>query len=134
MNLKLIGAVMSVFVLASCAQVQEGLQTTMNNIGNDFKNAMKPGQATGSSGKSSGKRGTLTVDECKASKGKTKQQMESLLGLKLNETNSCGYTSFSEMYNLEIRGVQSRYGNNFGVCSIQINSETNRVVTYSIVL
>ena len=134
MNFKFIAIMSSVLVLTSCAQVQEGLQTTMNNIGNDFKNAMKPGQATGSSAKSSGKRGTLTVDECKASKGKTKQQMESLLGLKLNETNSSGYTSFSEMYNLEIRGVQSRYGNNFGVCSIQINSDTNRVVTYSIVL
>lgn len=134
MNFKFIAIMSSVLVLTSCAQVQEGLQTTMNNIGNDFKNAMKSGQATGSSAKSGGKRGTLTVDECKASKGKTKQQMESLLGLKLNETNSSGYTSFSEMYNLEIRGVQSRYGNNFGVCSIQINSDTNRVVTYSIVL
>ena len=58
MNLKLLGTVFSVFVLASCAQVQEGLQTTMNNIGNDFKNAMKPGQATGSPAKSGGKRGT----------------------------------------------------------------------------
>ena len=134
MNLKLLGTVASVFILASCAQMQAGLETTMNNIGNDFKNAMKPGQSTGSAPKSAGKRGTLTVDECKASKGKTKQQMESLLGLKLNETNSSGYTSFSEMYNLEIRGVKTRYGTDFGVCSIQINSETNRVVTYSIVL
>lgn len=134
MKLKSFGAISSILLLASCAQVQEGLQTTMNNISNDFKNSMKPGKSTNPGSRSTGKRGTLTVDECKASKGKTKQQMENLVGLKLNETNSSGYTSISEMYNLEIRGVQSRYGNNFGVCSIQIDSDTNRVVTFSIVV
>ena len=134
MKLKFIAIIASSFVLASCAQVQEGLQTTMTKLGNDFKKAVTPGQSTGSAQRSGGKRGSLTVDECKASKGKSKQQMENLVGLKLNESNSSGYTSISEMYNLEIRGVKTRYGTDFGVCSIQIDPDTNRVVTYSIVL
>lgn len=134
MNLKFIAIMSSVSILASCAQVQDGLKASLTNFSEDFQKARQQSLNSTASRSSSSKPGSLTTEQCKASKGKSKKQMEQLVGLKLDERNSSGFSSIAESYNLEITGVKTRYGTDFGVCSIFIDPDTQRVTNYSIVM
>ncbi|KNC05726.1 lipoprotein [Pantoea sp. RIT-PI-b] len=75
--------------------------------------------------------GTITNEQCKSSVGKTKSYFEKLVGFKLNETNSSGYTSFSESYNLRISDRKDRLGGNFAICIISIDPQSSKVTAYS---
>lgn len=136
MKIKTICAISAVFALSACAGVQQGLEATMSNISNDFKAAVTPrAKSTGGIVRSGSREpGSLSVEECKSSRGKTKAYMEKLVGIKLNEMNASAYTSLSESYNLKITGVKTRLGSDFGVCIIIVNHDTQRVDEFSTVI
>lgn len=74
---------------------------------------------------------TITNEQCKTSVGKSRSYFENILGFKLNESNSSGYTSFSETYNLRISDRKDRLGGNFAICIISIDPQTDKVTTFS---
>jgi len=94
--------------------------------------ALTPKSSTGTQTTAAAKQsGTITNEQCKTSVGKSRDYFEQIVGFKLNETNSSGYTSFSETYNLRISDRKDRFGGNFAICIISIDPQTNKVTTFS---
>jgi hypothetical protein len=104
------------------------------NIGDQMKavnEALTPKSTNSVQTASVNKAGAITNDQCKNSIGKTRNYFEQLIGFKLNETNSSGYTSFSETYNLKISDRKDRFGGNLAICIISIDPQTNKVTSFS---
>lgn len=117
-----------VLLSASCADFQQSVSSTMKEV-NAALNTKPTGTAqTTSTAKQSG---TITNEQCKTSVGKSKAYFEQILGFKLNESNSSGYTSFSESYNLRISDRKDRLGGNFAICIISIDPQTSKVTAFS---
>lgn len=117
-----------VLLSASCADFQKNMSDGMKAV----NTALTPKSSTGTQTAAATKQsGTITNDQCKTSVGKSRDYFEQILGFKLNESNSSGYTSFSETYNLRISDRKDRLGGNFAICIISIDPQTNKVTTFS---
>ncbi|MCS3433933.1 hypothetical protein [Klebsiella sp. BIGb0407] len=116
-----------VLASTSCADFQKNMSDQMKTI----NAALTPGVTKTEQTTSSKKVGTITNDQCKNSVGKNKAYFEQLIGFKLNESNSSGYTSFSESYNLKISDRKDRFGGNLPICIISIDPQTHKVTTFS---
>lgn len=118
-----------VLLSTSCADFQQTVGEKMKAV-NAALNTNSTGTTTAAAApaKASGK---ITNEQCKTSIGKSRTYFEQILGFKLNETNSSGYTSFSETYNLQISDRKDRFGGNFAICIISIDPQTNKVTTFS---
>ncbi|AIA72425.1 putative host cell surface-exposed lipoprotein [Pectobacterium atrosepticum SCRI1043] len=116
-----------VLATSSCADFPK-------NIGDQMKavnEALTPKTSNAVQTTSTRKVGTITNDQCKNSVGQTRSYFEQLVGFKLNESNSSGYTSFSETYNLKISDRKDRFGGNLAICIISIDPQSNKVTTFS---
>ncbi|WP_337015878.1 hypothetical protein [Leclercia sp. AS011] len=117
-----------VLLSASCADFQKNMSDGMKAV----NTALTPKSSTGTQTAAAAKQsGTITNDQCKTSVGKSRDYFEQIVGFKLNESNSSGYTSFSETYNLRISDRKDRLGGNFAICIISIDPQTNKVTTFS---
>lgn len=117
-----------VLMSTACADFQQSVNENIKAV----NAALTPkSSSTGQATASAKQTGTITNEQCKTSVGKTKSYFEQLVGFKLNETNSSGYTSFSETYNLRISDRKDRLGGNFAICIISVDPQTNKVTTYS---
>ncbi len=117
-----------VLLSASCADFQKNMSDGMKAV----NSALTPKSSTGAQTTAAAKQtGTITNEQCKTSVGKSRDYFEQIVGFKLNETNSSGYTSFSETYNLRISDRKDRLGGNFAICIISIDPQTNKVTTFS---
>jgi hypothetical protein len=117
-----------VLLSTSCADFQKNMSDGMKAV----NTALTPKSSTGTQTAAAAKQsGTITNDQCKTSVGKSRDYFEQILGFKLNESNSSGYTSFSETYNLRISDRKDRLGGNFAICIISIDPQTNKVTTFS---
>jgi len=117
-----------VLMSTACADFQQSVNENIKAV----NAALTPkSSGTGQATASSKQQGTITNEQCKTSVGKTKSYFEQLVGFKLNETNSSGYTSFSETYNLRISDRKDRLGGNFAICIISVDPQTSKVTTYS---
>lgn len=117
-----------VLLSTSCADFQKNMSDGMKAV----NTALTPKSATTAQTGTSGKQvGTITNEQCKTSVGKTRDYFEQIVGFKLNESNSSGYTSFSETYNLKISDRKDRFGGNLAICIISIDPQTNKVTTFS---
>ncbi|ROR14711.1 hypothetical protein [Erwinia sp. JUb26] len=119
-----------VLLSTSCADFQQTVGEKMKavNAALNTNSTSTTGTQTTASVKQSGK---ITNEQCKTSIGKTRTYFEQIVGFKLNESNSSGYTSFSETYNLQISDRKDRFGGNFAICIISIDPQTNKVTTFS---
>lgn len=116
-----------VLASSSCADFQKNMNDQMKAM-----NAALTPKGTSSVQTTSAKKvGTITNDQCKNSVGKTRAYFEQIIGFNLNESNSSGYTSFSETYNLKISDRKDRFGGNLAICIISIDPQTNKVTTFS---
>lgn len=117
-----------VLASTSCADFQKNMNEQMKAV----NAALTPkGTNTAQTTAPAKQVGTITNEQCKNSVGKTKSYFEQLVGFKLNESNSSGYTSFSETYNLKISDRKDRFGGNFAICILSIDPQTNKVTTFS---
>ena len=117
-----------VLLSTSCADFQKNMSDGMKAV----NTALTPKSSTGTQTAAAAKQsGTITNEQCKTSVGKSRDYFEQIVGFKLNETNSSGYTSFSETYNLRISDRKDRLGGNFAICIINIDPQTNKVTTFS---
>lgn len=117
-----------VLLSASCADFQKNMSDGMKAV----NSALTPKSSTGTQTAAAAKQpGTITNEQCKTSVGKSRDYFEQIVGFKLNESNSSGYTSFSETYNLRISDRKDRLGGNFAICIISIDPQTNKVTTFS---
>jgi len=117
-----------VLLSASCADFQKNMSDGMKAV----NTALTPKSSTGTqTAAAASQPGTITNEQCKTSVGKSRDYFEQIVGFKLNETNSSGYTSFSETYNLRISDRKDRLGGNFAICIISIDPQTNKVTTFS---
>lgn len=118
-----------VLLSASCADFQKTVSDQMKavNTALNTKSTSSSSQTTTTSRKV----GTITNEQCKTSVGKSRAYFEDLVGFKLNESNSSGYTSFSETYNLKISDRRDRLGGNFAICIISIDPQTDKVTSFS---
>ena len=104
-----------VLLSASCADFQKNMSDGMKAV----NTALTPKSSTGTqTAAAASQPGTITNDQCKTSVGKSRDYFEQIVGFKLNESNSSGYTSFSETYNLRISDRKDRLGGNFAICII----------------
>ncbi len=117
-----------VLLSASCADFQKSVGDQMKAVNAALNTKSTNSTQTTASARQSG---TITNEQCKTSVGKTKAYFEQLVGFKLNESNSSGYTSFSETYNLRISDRKDRLGGNFAICIISIDPQTSKVTTFS---
>ncbi|KNC09127.1 lipoprotein [Klebsiella sp. RIT-PI-d] len=116
-----------VLATSSCADFSKNVSEQMKAV----NQALTPKSSNAVQTTSSRKVGTITNDQCKNSVGQTRSYFEQLVGFKLNESNSSGYTSFSETYNLKISDRKDRFGGNLAICVISIDPQTNKVTTFS---
>lgn len=117
-----------VLATTSCADFQKTMSDQMKAV----NAALTPKESsTGQTTTVAKKAGTITNEQCKSSIGKSRTYFEDILGFKLNESNSSGYTSFSETYNLQISDRKDRFGGNLAICIISIDPQTNKVTTFS---
>ncbi len=117
-----------VLLSASCADFQKNMSDGIKAV----NSALTPKSSTGALTTAAAKQpGTITNEQCKTSVGKSRDYFEQIVGFKLNETNSSGYTSFSETYNLRISDRKDRLGGNYAICIISIDPQTNKVTTFS---
>jgi len=117
-----------VLLSTSCADFQKNMSDGMKAV----NTALTPKSSTGTQTAAAAKQsGTITNEQCKTSVGKSRDYFEQIVGFKLNETNSSGYTSFSETYNLRISDRKDRLGGNYAICIISIDPQTNKVTTFS---
>ncbi len=120
-----------VLLSASCADFQKNMSDGMKAV----NTALTPKSATPAQTGTPGKQvGTITNEQCKTSVGKTRGYFEQIVGFKLNETNSPGYTSFSEEYRFKISDRKDRFGGDLPVCMIFIDPKTDKVTTFSMPL
>ncbi|MEJ4044498.1 hypothetical protein [Erwinia sp. SLM-02] len=117
-----------VLLSTSCADFQQTVGEKMKAVNAALNTNSSTGTQTTASAKQSGK---ITNEQCKTSIGKTRSYFEQIVGFKLNESNSSGYTSFSETYNLQISDRKDRFGGNLAICIISIDPQTNKVTTFS---
>lgn len=97
--------------LSGCA----GLQSSIDQINAKL-------QSTDFSGAKKQKKGTITMQQCKTSVGKSRASFEKILGFPLNDRNASSYTSFGSTYNLEVGDVKGKLGM-YPVCIISVNSK-----------
>ncbi|MCA5919345.1 hypothetical protein LES60_04470 [Pectobacterium brasiliense] len=116
-----------VLATSSCADFPKNISDQMKSV----NEALTPKTSNAAQTTSTRKVGTITNDQCKNSVGKTRSYFEQLVGFKLNESNSSGYTSFSETYNLKISDRKDRFGGNLAICIISIDPQSNKVTTFS---
>ena len=117
-----------VLLSTSCADFQKNMSDGMKAV----NTALTPKSSTGTqTAAAASQPGTITNEQCKTSVGKSRDYFEQIVGFKLNESNSSGYTSFSETYNLRISDRKDRLGGNFAICIISIDPQTNKVTTFS---
>ncbi|MCS3606255.1 hypothetical protein [Erwinia rhapontici] len=117
-----------VLLSSSCADFQQTVDARIKEV-NAALNTKSP--SSGQTTASAKKPGTLTNEQCKTSVGKTKAYFEQILGFKLNESNSSGYTSFSESYNLKISDRKDRFGGDLAICILSIDPQTSKVTTFA---
>jgi len=116
-----------VLATASCADFPKNISDQMKAV----NQALTPKTSDAAQTTSTRKIGTITNDQCKSSIGKSRSYFEQLVGFKLNESNSSGYTSFSETYNLKISDRKDRFGGNLAICIISIDPQSDKVTTFS---
>jgi len=116
-----------VLATASCADFPKNISDQMKAV----NQALTPKTSNTAQTTSTRKIGTITNDQCKSSIGKSRSYFEQLVGFKLNESNSSGYTSFSETYNLKISDRKDRFGGNLAICIISIDPQSDKVTTFS---
>lgn len=117
-----------VLLSTSCADFQKNMSDGMKAVNTALTPKSSNGTQTAAAAKQSD---TITNEQCKTSIGKSRDYFEQIVGFKLNETNSSGYTSFSESYNLRISDRKDRFGGNFAICIINIDPKTNKVTDFS---
>ncbi|KOC87774.1 hypothetical protein [Winslowiella iniecta] len=117
-----------VLLSASCADFQKTVGDQMKAVNAALNTKSTSTPQTMASAKQNG---TITNQQCKDSVGKTKAYFEQLIGFKLDASNSSGYTSFSETYNLRISDRKDRLGGNFAICILSIDPQTSKVTMFS---
>lgn len=117
-----------VLLSSSCADFQQTVDAKIKAVNAALNTkSTSTGQATAAAKQT----GTITNEQCKTSIGKTKAYFEQIVGFKLNESNSSGYTSMYESYNLRISDRKDRLGGNFAICILSFDPQTSKVTTFS---
>src|SRR5690606_19076057 len=94
------------------------------------------GSSNTSSRRSSTEYTYISLNDCQNSEGKTKAQIEKLIGLELNVNNAYTLNSFSAVYNIAIKNMKNRYAPNTpAICSLSFegNKPTSKVLVWSII-
>ncbi len=144
---KLLAVALALSVLTGCSSMPQN----MNDLGKSVTNGAKSvgnylveldKQARESNGSTtttksgSSDRGYISLADCQNSEGKTKAQIEKLIGISLTIEKAATINSFSAVYNLAIKNMKNRYAPNTpAICSLSFegNKPTSKVLVWSII-
>ena len=100
------------------------------------KQARESNGSTTTTKSGSSDRGYISLADCQNSEGKTKAQIEKLIGISLTIEKAATINSFSAVYNLAIKNMKNRYAPNTpAICSLSFegNKPTSKVLVWSII-
>lgn len=142
--------VIALGLLISSLTACSSLPTDMNKLGENVTKGAKgfgnylleidkqarEGNLATTTTKSSTQKGLISLEDCQQSEGKTKAQIEKIIGIELNVKNAYTINSFSAVYNIAVKDMKSQFGSTVPViCSVSFEGTkpTSKVLVWSLI-